>query len=190
MKKQIREITEKKEHNERLVKDRLIRDFRTLFEQDEGYYKPERVSNFWSNNYIECESNGDKNRNLSLDEYLDKTEPYLSNMIIDFQNSDTWKIELTIAINFIFLKDAEDERVMHSSRDNVRFTSYSDTDEVIDELFKSLCSRYQANLETSMRGSDFIFDSLQLMYYKCHRVNSIRGGLYIDSPDCIEKKKS
>ena len=74
MKKQIREITEKKEHNERLVKDRLIRDFRTLFEQDEGYYKPERVSNFWSNNYIECESNGDKNRNLSLDEYLDKTD--------------------------------------------------------------------------------------------------------------------
>ena len=72
MKKQIREITEKKEHNERLVKDRLIRDFRTLFEQDEGYYKPERV-NFWSNNYIECESNGDKNRNLSIDEYLDKT---------------------------------------------------------------------------------------------------------------------
>ena len=190
MKKQIREITEKKEQNERLIKDRLIRDFRTLFEQDEGYYKPERVSNFWSNNYIECESNGDKNRNLSLDEYLDKTEPYLSNMIIDFQNSDTWKIELTIAINFIFSKDAEEERVMHSSRDNIKFTSYSDADEVIDELFKSLCSRYQANLETSMRGSDFIFDALQLMYYKCHRVNSIRGGLCIDSPDWIEKKKS
>ena len=74
MKKQIREITEKKEQNERLIKDRLIRDFRTLFEQDEGYYKPERVSNFWSNNYIECESNGDENRNLSLDEYLDKTD--------------------------------------------------------------------------------------------------------------------
>ena len=69
MKKQIREITEKKEQNERLIKDRLIRDFRTLFEQDEGYYKPERVSNFWSNNYIECESNGDKNRNLLLEQY-------------------------------------------------------------------------------------------------------------------------
>ena len=52
MKKQIREITERKEQNERLIKDRLIRDFRTLFEQDEGYYKPERVSNFWSSNYI------------------------------------------------------------------------------------------------------------------------------------------
>ena len=32
----------------------MIRDIRTLFEQqEEDYYKPERVSNFWNNNYIE-----------------------------------------------------------------------------------------------------------------------------------------
>ena len=41
-----------------------------------------------------------------------------------------------------------------------------------------------------MRGSDFIFDSVQLMYYKCHKVKFKRGGLYIDSPDCIKKKKA
>ena len=41
-----------------------------------------------------------------------------------------------------------------------------------------------------MRGSDFIFDSVQLMYYKCHKVNFKRGGLYIDSPDWIKKKKT
>ena len=34
-------------------------------------------------------------------------------MIIDFQNSDTWKIQLTIAINFISSKDSEEKRVMH-----------------------------------------------------------------------------
>ena len=33
-----------------------------------------------------------------------------------------------------------------------------------------------------------IFDSVHLMYYKCHKVNSKRGGLYIDSPDWIKKK--
>ena len=31
-----------------------------------------RISNFWNNNYFECESNGDKNRNLSLEKYLNK----------------------------------------------------------------------------------------------------------------------
>ena len=44
--------------------------------------------------------------------------------------------------------------------------------------------------EISMRGSDFIFDSVQLLYYKCHRVNFIRAGSYIDSPDWIKKKKA
>ena len=37
-----------------------------------------------------------------------------------------------------------------------------------------------------MRGSDFIFDSVQLMYYKYHELNSKRGGSYIDSPDWIK----
>ena len=46
-------------------------------------------------------------------------------------------------------------------------TPYSDANDVIDKHFKSLCSRFKENLETSMKGSDFIFDSVQLMYYKC-----------------------
>ena len=41
-----------------------------------------------------------------------------------------------------------------------------------------------------MERSDFIFYSVQLMYYKCHRVNVIRGGSYTDSPDQIKKQKS
>ena len=34
-----------------------------------------------------------------------------------------------------------------------------------------------------MKRSDFIFDSVQLMYYKCHNVSFIPDGSYIDSPD-------
>ena len=137
--KKERNQRKKKGHNERLIKDRLIRDIGTLFEQqEEDYYKPERVNNFWNNNYIEYESNGDKNRNLSLDKYLNKIKPYLRNVIIDLQKSDAWKIQLTITINFISSKDAEEERVMHSMSDNIKFTPYSNVNEVIDELFKSL----------------------------------------------------
>ena len=84
MKKRKKEIRENKELNERLIKERIIRDIKKLFQQ-EDYYKPERVSNFWINNYIEYESNGDKNRNLLLDEYLNKIEPYLRNMILIFK---------------------------------------------------------------------------------------------------------
>ena len=55
----------------------------------------------WNNNYIEYESNGDKNGNLTLDEYLNKIDSGLRNIMIDIQNSGTWKIQLAIAINFI-----------------------------------------------------------------------------------------
>ena len=79
---------------------------------------------------------------------------------------------------------------MHSRSENIKFTSYNAVNEVVNELFDSLHSRYQGNLETSMGGSDFIFGSVQLVDYKCHKVNFRRGGSYIDSPDWIKKKKA
>ena len=48
---------------------------------------------------MEYESNGDRNKNLSVKEYLDISKSYLRNIIINLQKSDTWKIQLTIAIN-------------------------------------------------------------------------------------------
>ena len=54
---------------------------------------------------------------------------------------------------------------MHLTRNNRKFTSYNDANEVFDELYEYLRSTYQGNLETSMVGSDFIFDSVQLIYY-------------------------
>ena len=189
-KKERKDLEKKKEHNERLNKDGIIRDIMAHFEQEEDYYELKRVYNFWKNNYMGYESNSDKNRNLSLDENLNKIETYPRDIIINLQNSDKWEIQLAIAINFISSKDTEEERVMHSNSDNMKFTSWDDANEVVDELPKSLRSKYQEKLETSMKGSDFIFDSIQLLYYKCHKNFFKRDGSYIDSPDWIKKKKS
>ena len=38
-----------------------------------------------------------------------------------------------------------------------------------------------------MKGSEFVFDYVQLLYYKCHEINPNRGRSYIDSPDWIKK---
>ena len=35
--------------------------------------------------------------------------------------------------------------------------------DVVDELFESFISRYQIGLKTSMRGSNFVFNSVQLL---------------------------
>ena len=63
------------------------------------------------------------------------------------------------------------------------------TDEIIEELFDSLKNRYQNNLE-SMKGSEFVSDYVQLLYYKCHKINPNCCRSYIDSPDWIKNKSN
>ena len=77
-------------------------------------------------------------------------------------------MQLTIAINFISSKDVDEERVMHSKSDNIELMLYDNANEVVNKVFESLLSRYQIDLETLMRGSDFIFDSVQLLYYNIY----------------------
>ena len=63
-------------------------------------------------------SNGDTNKALSIEEYLDKIRPYIKDIINDLKKSDTGKLQLTIVINFISSKDTGEEHVMHSKSDN------------------------------------------------------------------------
>ena len=62
----------------------------------------------------------------------------MNDITIDLQESDTWKIQLSIAINFISSKDAEEERVMHAKSNNATFMSFDNVNVVVDELFRSL----------------------------------------------------
>ena len=41
-----------------------------------------------------------------------------------------------------------------------------------------------------MKDSEFVFDYIQLLYHKCHKINSNCGGSYIDSPDWVKNKKA
>ena len=56
--------------------------------------------------------------------------------------------------------------------------AYDNPNEIIKELFDLLLSKYQNGLEIQMRGSDFIFDCVHLIHYKCHKTNVNRGGSY------------
>ena len=61
--------------NDKGIKDRVLRDIKTLYESDkEDYYKPVRTGVVFSSNYIEYKSNGDKSKTLFIDDYLDKIE--------------------------------------------------------------------------------------------------------------------
>ena len=72
---------------------------------------------------------------------------------------------MTITDNFISSIGNDEERVMHSKSDNIEIMMNYKADEIIRELFDSLKIRYQNNLE-SMKGSEFAFDYVYLLYYK------------------------
>ena len=115
----------KRKNSERIIKNKIIRNIRTLFEQEEDYCKPKRENSIWNDNYTEYESNGDNNRDSSLDEYLNNIKTYLRNIIIESESCDTWKIQLAIAINFISSKDTEEEHVMYSYNDAIEVLMHS-----------------------------------------------------------------
>ena len=90
-----------------------------LEHEEENYYKPVRVSYFWSNSYIENESNDDRIKTLSVEEYLNKIKQYLKDIINDLKKSYTYKTQLTITVNSISSKGNNKELVMHSKSDNI-----------------------------------------------------------------------
>ena len=58
--------------------------------------------------------------------------------ITEHKTQSEWKIPLITAINFIFSKDSDEARTMHSKSDNVESMIGSETNEIFEELFKSL----------------------------------------------------
>ena len=111
------------EKETKAIKDRILKDIKNIFEYEEEekkYHKPVRLSNFWSNNYIEYESNGDRSKTLSVKKHLNKIKPYLKNIISTLKKSGTLKIQFTSSNNFISSLDNDEERVMHLKSDNIK----------------------------------------------------------------------
>ena len=65
------------------IKDRILRYINNLFEDEEekNYFKPVRANNFWNNNYIEYKSNGNRNKAVSVEEYIHKIISYLKDTL-------------------------------------------------------------------------------------------------------------
>ena len=96
-----------------------------------------------------------------------------------------------MTINFISSKpDSDETHIMRAKSDNIQIMVGSETGEVIEEPFKSLRQRYQKALEESMRGSEFIFDSVDALYYDLNKISLSRGGSFIDSPKWLKNKKA
>ena len=107
---------------------------------EEDYYKPSITNGAFNSNYIQDESKGNKDKVLTPSEYLDMIRPYLSDIINDHKSQVTtehkaqseWKIQRTIAINFISSKDSDETHTMHAKSDNVEIMMGSEANEIIE----------------------------------------------------------
>ena len=118
------------------IKNRIFRKIRNLSKHaEENHYTPGRVGDFWNKNCIEYERNGDRNKTLSVEEYLNKIKPYLKDIINDLRKFHTSKIQLSIAINFMSSKGNDKECMMHSKTNKIEIMIKGKADEVIEITF-------------------------------------------------------
>ena len=123
----------------------MIRDIENLFGKvdEEDYYKPILVKSAFKSNYKIYESRGDKDKKLSVKQYLFKIIPYLSDMINDRKatklknnKSREWRNLLNIRVNFISSKDTGETRTIHILKDNEEIRRGNETDDIIKERFE------------------------------------------------------
>ena len=181
-----------KKINNNNTNDDFIENVRDLFSILD--YEPILIKTGFDNNddnnynYLEYMSN-DSN-SLSFDEYLELIKPYLNDLINVYKAKGEWKLQLSAEISFVSQKPGSDKtRIMYSRSIPEEIMSGSETEEIMEKLIKSLLQKYQDNLQNKMKGSDFIFNGVNYLFYNLNRITISKGGSYIESPKWLKDKK-
>ena len=99
-------------------------------------------------------------------------------------------MQISMPLNFVSSKDSNEVQTMYTKSDNADVLIGNTTDDIIKELFESTLKRYQSGLEESMRGSEFVYDCVNELFYRLHKFDLNRRKSYINSPTWLKNKKS
>ena len=150
-----------------------IRELENLFTNDDynsdNYYKPVLISSSFGNNYEKYEFRGDKDKKLSVKQYLYVVMSGLADLINKKKNGRVeCKIKLNMHINFISINDTGEIRAFYVWSDNEEIRSGNETSEIITKHIKSFLSNYQEEEKVLRNGSNFVFDSVDLLDAHIH----------------------
>ena len=166
--------------------DDFIENIRDLFSILD--YEPALIKSGFEGNYLEYMSNG--NNSLSFNEYLELIKLYLNDLINVYKTKGESKLQLSAEISFVSQKpDSDETHVMYTRSFCEEIMSGSETEEIMEELIMRLLQKYQDNLQNKMKGSDFIFNGVNYLFYDLNRITISKGESYIESPKWLKDKK-
>ena len=117
-------------------------------------------------------------------------KPYLYDLINVYKAKGEWKLQLSAEISFVSQKpDSNEMRIMYTRSFCEEIIIGCETAEVAEKLIMQLLQKYQDNLQNKMKGSDFIFNGVNYLYYDLNRITTSKGGSYIESPKWLKDKK-
>ena len=124
---------------------------------------------------------------IKTKQYLYKIITYLSNLINDHKTirneSNEWKIQINMHVNFISSNDTGETRP-----NNADIRSGNETGDIIKRLLNSFLTNYQNEGAISRNGSNFVFESVDLLSYQIHKTSLKGGKSYIESPEWVLNK--
>ena len=119
--------------------------------------------------------------------------PHLSDLINDHKaienNSNEWKIEINMHVNFISSNATGETRYIFVLSIN-DISLGNETDDIIKGLLNSFLTNYQNEEAILRNGSNFVFESVDLLSYHIHKTSLKRGKSYIKSPEWVINKRA
>ena len=143
------------------------------------------------NNYQYYEIRGDKDKKLSIKQYLAMIIPYLAELINERKNNNNeYKIQLSMGVNFMCITDKEKTRTFYVKSDNKEIRLGNGTSNIINELVNHFYLTMKKNEQILRNGSDYTFENVDILAIHFHNIKLKRGKSYIKSPEWISCKKA
>lgn len=109
---------------------------------------------------------GDKDKNISLSEYLDEVCPYLVKFINKIKETNKAReTQISRKIIFSFSKGNDDEKEMYLKSTTIVVKAGRATENLIDVICKSMLSNYQEDVMGKMEISYFVFAFIDRKFY-------------------------
>ena len=140
----------------------------------DSYYEPELIANTFDKHYESYRINGDRDKELSLNAYLNAVRQNVVELITK-KNIGERKVQLIISVRFInYLNNENGEKYGYSH--NIVNRTTDDSDTITTHLYNPLIHKSQETLETKMESSSFVFYYVNFLEIKINQVDLMRGG--------------